>query len=244
MLCRTYEPATHATGGPAPGAKALMAWALAYYGRNGLKNLGIYNDRTVRGGSTKSLHAEGRALDLGVTPHGASWGTGLAELLRARSGELGVQCVIWNRRIWSGAYPDAGWRAYAGTNPHVDHIHLELTRAAAAGLTPQRVHDVLVGRNPAPPSPVARVNAPRPARGDAMLIKSQPDKSKPEYVAALLTGFNFVGLGRTETPTDEQARAMGLPVMWVEYGTYQEFDRRSHVMLGSRPAPNPPTTAA
>jgi hypothetical protein len=238
-LLRVYEPATRCVDGPAPGAKALMAWFLAYYGRQGGKNLGIYDCRTVRGGSTKSLHGEGRALDFGVNPHGASWGTGLAELLRARSGELGVQCVIWNRRIWSGAYPDAGWRAYAGTNPHVDHIHLELTRSAASLLTPQRVHDVLVARNQAPHPAVAQAKASRSPKGDAMLIKSQPDKSKPEYVAALLTGFNFVGLGRTETPTDEQAAQMGLPVLWVEYGTYQEFDRRSHVMLGDRPSDAP-----
>lgn len=72
-----------------------------------------------------------------------------------------------------------------------------------------------------------------------MLIRSQPDKSKPDVVTGLLSGFNFVGLGRTETPSDEQAAKMGLPVLWVEYGTWQEYDRRSHVMLGDIPAPNP-----
>lgn len=239
-LLRAYEPATRATDGPAPGAKALMAWFLGAYGHLGGRNLGIYNVRTVRGGSTKSLHSEGRAVDLGINPHGAAYGTGLAETLRAVSGELGIQLIIWNRRIWSGAYPDAGWRPYSGTNAHRDHLHVELTRQAAAQLTPQRIQAVLAPRNPSRPAPVAQTKAPAsqplPApREDVMLIKSQPDKTKPEYVAALLTGFNFVGLGRTETPTDEQARQMGLPVVWVEYGTYQEFDRRSHVMLGDGP---------
>jgi len=236
-LLRRYEPATRATGGPAPGARALMAWFLGAYGHLGGRNLGIYNDRTVRGGSTKSLHAEGRACDLGINPHGASWGAALAELLRAYSGELGVQLVIWDRRIWSGAYPDAGWRSYSGVNPHRDHIHLELTREAAARLTPQRIQAVLAPRHQSRPAPVEQVKAPPlPAPKDTpVIIKSQPDKTKPDTVAAILTGFNFVGLGRSETPTDEQAARMGLPVLWVEYGTYQEFDRRSHLMLGDGP---------
>jgi hypothetical protein len=236
-LLRKYEPATRATGGPAPGARALMAWYLGNFARQGGTNLGIYNNRTVRGGSTKSLHAEGRAVDFGVNPHGAEYGTLLAERLRLVSGELGIQCIIWNRRIWSSAYPDAGWRRYSGTNPHLDHLHVELTRSAASLLTPQRIQAVMAPRHPAGPAPVVQAKAPPlpVAKDNPLIIKSQPDKSKPEYVAALLTGFNFVGLGRTETPTDQQAKEMGLPVLWVEYGTYQEFDRRSHVMLGDGP---------
>lgn len=143
-LYRGYEKATRCSTGPTPGAKALMAWFLGRYQTQGGKNLGIFNCRTVRGATaTTSLHGEGRACDFGINPHGAAWGTGLAELLRVHSGELGIQCVIWNRRIWSGSYPDAGWRAYSGTNPHVDHIHLELSKAAAAALTPEHIHRVL-----------------------------------------------------------------------------------------------------
>jgi hypothetical protein len=239
---RKYEPATRCTGGPSPGAKALMAWFTGAFGHLGGKNLGIYNCRPVRGSTmTTSLHGEGRACDLGINPHGAEWGTSLAEMLRTRSGELGIQCLIWDRRIWSAAYPDAGWRLYSGTNPHRDHIHLELSKASASGLTPQTIQRVLAPRTqnrPAVVVPAKTPPLPVPREGSSMtaLIKSQPDKTKPEYVSAILSGFNFVGLGRTETPTDEQARQMGVPVFWVEYGTYQEFDRRSHVMLGSRPA--------
>ena len=142
-LLRSYGRATKPTAGPAPGAKAFMQWVLANFAVRGGKNLGIYVVRTVAGSSTTSLHAEGRACDLGINPHGAQWGTEFAEQLRLNSAELGVQCVIWNGRIWSGAYPDAGWRAYTGTNAHVDHIHCELTRAAAKTLTAQRIQAVL-----------------------------------------------------------------------------------------------------
>jgi hypothetical protein len=140
-----YQAAARCTTGPQPGARALMAWFLGAYAAHGGKNLGIFNCRAVRGGTTTSLHGEGRACDLGITPHGAGWGDDLAELLRAHSAELGIQCLIWKRRIWSGSYPDAGWRAYTGVNPHVDHIHLELSWDAARTLTAARVAQVLAG---------------------------------------------------------------------------------------------------
>lgn len=151
-----YEPASRCTTGPQPGAKALMAAFLGVYGTRGGTNLGIFNCRPVRGSTnTTSLHGEGRACDFGINPHGAAWGTTLADLLRLHSAELGVQCVIWSRRIWSGAKPHAGWRAYTGTNPHLDHIHLELSWKAASGLTADVAHQVLSGpaARPSPTSP-------------------------------------------------------------------------------------------
>lgn len=115
--------------GPAPGARGAMAWFLGTYQDQGGKNLGIYNCRKIRGGSTPSMHSEGRAVDFGINPHGAKYGSKLAEQLRLNSEELGVQCIIWNKRIWSGK--KSTWLPYNGVNPHVDHIHVSLTRAAA-----------------------------------------------------------------------------------------------------------------
>lgn len=237
-LLRRYEPAARCTDGPTPGARAMMAWFLGAFADQGGRNLGIYNCRSVRGGSTTSLHGEGRACDLGINPHGAQYGTLLAERLRLVSGELGIQCLIWNRRIWSAAYPDSGWRRYSGTNPHLDHIHLELNRYAAARLTPQRIQAVVAPRIPGGPGPVDQAKAPSlpTSKDTCMIIKTQPDKTKPGTLAALLSGPMFVGLGPTETPSDEQARASGIPVMWVEFGTWQDLDRRSHALC-DRPAP-------
>ena len=126
-----YQGAKKCTSGAQPGAQGMMQCFLAKYKRLGGKNLGIYDCRTVRGGSTTSLHGEGRAVDLGITPHGASYGTDLANRLLNNSKELGIQCIIWNREIWSGAHPKSGWRKYTGTNPHVDHLHVELSWATA-----------------------------------------------------------------------------------------------------------------
>jgi len=138
-LYRGYQGATTISGGPAPGAKALMAWFLATYPAG--TNLGIYNPKVIPGTQILSLHAEGRACDLGC-PRSASWAAALADLLRIWSAELGIQCVIHDRRIWSGAYPDAGWRPYAGSDPHDTHLHVELTWYAARYLTVDQIRRV------------------------------------------------------------------------------------------------------
>lgn len=124
-----YAGAKTCTQGPTTGARGAMSWFMAKYADDGGLNAGIYNCRAIRGGRTTSLHGEGRAIDAAIRPYSAKYGTELADLIRRHSAELGVQCVIWNRRIWSGYYDE--WRTYTGVNPHVDHLHVELTWAAA-----------------------------------------------------------------------------------------------------------------
>lgn len=125
-----YVGAKTCTQGPTTGARGVMSWFLAKYADDGGLNAGIYNCRPIRGSTrTTSLHGEGRAVDLAIRPYSAKYGTELADLIRRHSAELGIQCVIWNRRIWSGYYDE--FRPYTGVNPHVDHLHVELTWAAA-----------------------------------------------------------------------------------------------------------------
>jgi hypothetical protein len=101
-----------------------------------LKSLGIYVCRNVKGTNVKSAHAEGRALDIGVSanrPGERLIGDLLFKALIASAAKSGIDNVIWNRQIWSvqhggprpfvGNYPHGGPR-----NPHTDHIHVEWTR--------------------------------------------------------------------------------------------------------------------
>ncbi len=141
-----YQAAGACLDRPQPGAQALMAWWLSRFGGHGAVNSGIVNCRTVAGSTTRSLHGEGRAADLGVRPHDAAYGHEAASLLHAHSGELGIQCIIWSRRIWSGSRPHAGFRVYGGSSPHLDHLHVELSWPAARTLTQVRIAEVLGGR--------------------------------------------------------------------------------------------------
>lgn len=144
-----YDRARTPTSGPQPGAIHLRGWILANY--PALTSLGIYNNRSIRGGSSLSTHAEGRAIDIGTptetapTEFARGIGRNLANRLVDHHAALGVQQIIFDRLIWRNTTSPAGWRPYTGSNPHVGHIHIELTRAAALGLTPQIITDTLGG---------------------------------------------------------------------------------------------------
>lgn len=144
-----YDQASTPTSGPQPGAINLRDWILANYPNLG--NLGIYNNRSVRGGASLSTHAEGRAIDIGTpsetapTETARATGSVLADLLIRHHAALGVQQIIFDRGLWRNTRASIGWRPYAGKNPHRGHLHIELTRAAARGLTPQIITDTLGG---------------------------------------------------------------------------------------------------
>lgn len=122
-----YQPATTPSGGPTPGALALRDYARSL----GFGDAGIYNNRPVRGGTSLSVHAEGRAIDITMGRRSVADLTAFINQLIANPA-LGIQQVIWQRQYWR---PDTGWRPYRGVNPHTDHAHIELTREAAGSLT-------------------------------------------------------------------------------------------------------------
>lgn len=129
ILVGHYNAATSCTGSARPGAKDLMAFALARF--PGTRNGGIVECRRIAGSHAWSVHAEGRADDIMTGPGRPTEASlFLAEQLRVFSLELGVQGIIHNRRCWF-SNTGTGWDPYTGTNPHRDHIHAELTRPSA-----------------------------------------------------------------------------------------------------------------
>jgi hypothetical protein len=157
-----YVGARRCTGGPTKGARNLMAWWLGAYKPRGATNLGIYSCRRVIGGRALSVHAEGRADDLG-TPVGNHWSWGVMDKMRLNSKELGIQCIIHNRRIWSSKARD--WRPYTGELAHFDHGHVELMWwAADGGLTVSLLNRIMGGGTTSPSLPVLRLGS----KGDAV----------------------------------------------------------------------------
>lgn len=130
-----WTGATRCTGSARPGARALMNYVLANFPK--ARNLGIYNCRGIAGTSTTSTHGEGRALDVGFpmqSGKGSFYGYALVDALRkAGPANLGVQAIIYDRKIWSAKSPNS--RRYTGAHPHYDHVHIELTRGAADSMT-------------------------------------------------------------------------------------------------------------
>lgn len=142
MRWARWERPARCTHGPSSGALALQTWLseVLPQGRSG----GIFNCRKVRGSDAPSVHGEGRAVDW-MLPVVAGRGMPEGREVVARLGEfgdrLGLQCVIFDRTIWSARSPDG--RRYNGVHPHYDHIHAELTRHAAAALTIQTLRSTL-----------------------------------------------------------------------------------------------------
>jgi hypothetical protein len=85
----------------------------------------VGHTRCSANGIQLSIHAVGRALD--VMTSDLAHGTDLANWLVTNARPLGVQLVIWNRSVWQGSLPSARrFAAYTGTNPHTDHVHVEV----------------------------------------------------------------------------------------------------------------------
>lgn len=129
-----WTSATTCSGGATPGAEALMAWFVDAIQTG--RNYGIYNCRPVAGTRDLSLHSLGRAVDLGLPLIGGKAnpaGHRVVGLLARNALALGVQCIIYDRRIWSAAQPGGAY--YGGVSPHYDHVHAELTATAGRYLT-------------------------------------------------------------------------------------------------------------
>lgn len=135
-----WEQPTHCTGSATAGALALARWVMEKYGSKGAMNWGIYNCRDIRGGNTTSAHGEGRAFDCGF-PLGDPDADQLVKRLLKVPGKLGIQAIIYERRIYSRNHPDGAF--YDGEAPHFDHVHIELTREAAQSLTYATISAVL-----------------------------------------------------------------------------------------------------
>lgn len=152
MPWASYEYARGCIGRSEPGAVALMSWINRNYPKS--KNWGVYACKSLSSGW--SIHAEGRALDVGyalVDGKANPDGYRLFSHLQSRALQLGIQGIIWDRKIWTNR-GDARPYTSGGNNvtlAHVDHLHIELTRNAAKTLTPVKIGQIM-GTPPAPGS--------------------------------------------------------------------------------------------
>jgi hypothetical protein len=108
-----------------------------------MRNLGIFANRPVRGGSSLSVHATGRACDLGGNRDKVK---AAMEFLYAFRDELGVECIHDYRNVWlPGKFGAAyrcnrdtggifsGWRVYDKNTigPGGSWVHYEINPAMA-----------------------------------------------------------------------------------------------------------------
>jgi hypothetical protein len=122
-----------------------MQWFLSEYAgvaRSG----GIYNCRAVRGSAARSVHSEGRALDVMmpvVRGRGHAAGHDAIARLGKVGDRLGITLIIFDRMSWSQRNPSGS--VYKGQHPHYDHLHVEITREAAESLTLEQIRRIVGG---------------------------------------------------------------------------------------------------
>jgi hypothetical protein len=130
-----YEPAARnpTAIGCQEGTRALAAAVKEVYPE--LASLtavyGCFNRRHIRGARSWSLHAEGRAFDVGVPGREHETGWQLACELVSDRIYYGVQRVIWDGHIWSVERASDWVPLQATTDQHHDHLHVEQYRAAS-----------------------------------------------------------------------------------------------------------------
>lgn len=166
-----YQPASPRCSGKAqPGCEEFAEWAVRDFAR-GAFNLGIYNCRSVRGSANRSIHGDGRAVDVGfklVNGRANPAGWQLLNLLLPHVDRLGIQMIIWDRRIWSRRTPTGA--PYRGVAPHTDHLHIEFNWSAARTLTRARVRQIVT---PAPPPASVRPSPPPPPRQEDIMASKE-----------------------------------------------------------------------
>ena len=139
----TYDDAPKWTGSAAcggkllPGGHKLGEYLLTHFAV--VTSVGGYACRRNTADSSRmSVHGTGRALDVFIPTASGSADNGqgdkVANWLVTHAQQIGVQLVIWDRSIWRANGTNDS--AYGGPNPHVDHIHVEITTEAAALGTP------------------------------------------------------------------------------------------------------------
>ena len=119
------------------GGAVLRDYLLAYFPQ--IDVIGGYSCRPIVGNpSQTSVHATGRALDLMIRTTADSdadndLGDPVAHWLIQNAEFIGIQFIIWDQTTW-GAEREAGnkEREYGGPNPHIDHLHIELSTEAGA----------------------------------------------------------------------------------------------------------------
>jgi hypothetical protein len=152
-----YEPQTTCDPSAKVGAIALRNLLLKRYPVT--KSLGISRECSAAG---TSEHKEGRAFDWGALVTNPAQKAAVEDFYGrlfakddkgnqfALARRMGVMYLIWNHKIWSSYRADAGWRAYSGSNPHTDHMHISMSWAGARAQTSYWSGKVVDGLLPTP----------------------------------------------------------------------------------------------
>ena len=134
-----YVGASSCTGSLSAGARALGEYLVEH---TAATSFGGYNCRFIGNSSSRSVHSEGRAIDVYVPMDGSGaaaadngLGDPIGNWLVENAETIGISYVIWDQASWGAHRGGDKHRSYGGAHPHNNHLHVELTWAAASQST-------------------------------------------------------------------------------------------------------------
>jgi len=263
-LVYNSSPLTSGSGSAMPGLSAL--WNYINQNFPGVRFGGIGRTSKIPGGSTHSVHYEGRALDTMVDQLGAgrvAMGDAIAAWAVANADALGVQEIVWNGMEWG--FGTWSWRPRADPKDHWNHVHIGLNTTAAAR------HDLNLAAISAPgAAPKAQGSgAPAPAPDKPMPFNPPADSDYVQneagwgflmydvggaHIAYMVPpdgSVNVAGLGNARKVTDAEWTALNpvdggmaneLESVSKDFGTFKGwFDSILMTVMGkSNPAHTDP----
>ena len=116
-----------------PAAIAVLRQATALWPKRKKLSDGLLPSLEHRKQSPNSDHNTGLAVDLTHDPKG---GVDCAVIFEKLKEDERVAYLIFNKKIWSRKYAKRGNRPYAGSNPHVKHLHISINPDTASDTSP------------------------------------------------------------------------------------------------------------
>jgi hypothetical protein len=116
-----------------PAAIAVLRQATALFPKRKKLSDGLLPSAAHLKASPNSDHNTGLAVDL---THDPESGVDCAVIFEKLKEDERVAYLIFNKKIWSRKLAKSGNRPYAGTNPHVKHLHISINPDTASDTSP------------------------------------------------------------------------------------------------------------
>jgi hypothetical protein len=116
-----------------PAAIAVLRQATALFPKRKKLSDGLLPSLAHQKTSPNSDHNTGLAVDLTHDPEN---GIDCAVIFEKLKEDERVDYLIYNKKIWSRARRKEGNRKYAGSNPHVKHLHISINDTHRSDTSP------------------------------------------------------------------------------------------------------------
>ena len=116
-----------------PAAIAVLRQATALFPKRKKLSDGLLPSAAHLKASPNSDHNTGLAVDL---THDPKNGVDCAVIFEKLKEDERVAYLIFNKKIWSRKLAKSGNRPYAGSNPHIKHLHISINPDSANDTSP------------------------------------------------------------------------------------------------------------